>query len=175
MKGTIASLLVVLCVTACSDASVTAPQRSISSIGTSSHEFGDPPPPPVGEIGTSSSFYGASVQSTYFFNPAGNNGWISFSQQQAAGVTVTSNARIEYHRGQVSGKGTISVDVPGGVVTINLANGLIDKRTIFNQSCSGGCASVGFNGMFTPTEGTPSSIDGTLRIGGEVPIGTHGQ
>ncbi len=135
------------------------------------------PPPPMAILASVSSEY-TSFSATYFLNPPGNNGWISFSQQQPAGTTITSSARITYRNGITTGTGTVTLSKIGGgaPLTINLKTAVVSVGSVWLHTCTSSCGSLDLlipgreNGkvsvnLFNPAYG------GEVVGGGDVVIG----
>lgn len=195
IKALLGPLMVAAGIMACSD--VTAPARSISPTALSSHattydcsdpdsfcSIGDdglPPPPSLDTISVMSDAFGAMIAEApvvhvqYFMNKPQNNAWITFKGQTSSDVLASANARISVHQGTVSGKGTLTILMPGSaVLSIDLSKGISGKST-FNGDCSKGCGSVLFTGVLTPKVGKASSFSGALLIAPPlVPIIDHG-
>jgi hypothetical protein len=165
------AVAVVALAVACTDA--TSPGATTRTPGAPRALVGNPPPPPADTGSYASTQQGAFfMYSTYFMNPAGTNGWIHFPNgQQSNGVIISPDAAIQFHQGQVSGKGTITAPVGGGIILIDLSTVNTGK---FYGSCDGGCAEIPFTGTFTDKQGNSSPTDGALFVGGGIPIVTRG-
>ncbi|MBA3657147.1 MAG: hypothetical protein H0W69_07335 [Gemmatimonadaceae bacterium] len=102
------------------------------------------PPPPIDFVGETSAEYSAFT-GTYFLNGPGTNGWISFSKQQPAGTSLSSpSARITFHDGTLSGKGTLTLTGSGGILVVDLSTGL-SGANLFG-SCTSTCGSLDLTG-----------------------------
>lgn len=157
-------------VVACAD--TTAPGAAVRTPAAPSATIGHPPPPPLDTGSYAATPQGAfPVYATYFLNPAMTNGWIHFPNQQAAGVSISSDAAIRYHQGDVSGKGTITAPVAGGIILVDLSTVNSGK---FNESCDGGCAEIPFRGTFIDKAGDTTATAGTLLVGAGLPVITPG-
>lgn len=153
-----------LVIAACSETRTTAPMARTAA-EAASFDFSNPPPPPIdtaSETLVDGGTFGFRTQ--YFLNPVDLNGWITFPTTQPAGVSATPNARISFHRGVVSGKGTVHLTGPIGTLTIDLATGISSDGAQFNLDCANGCASLPFHALLT-TKGRSTPIDGVLQIG----------
>jgi hypothetical protein len=175
VRTSVLALFTIAAVAACSDNSATQPM--LASRATLSADIGfieaHPPPPPIDTGAVVETDQGAfTVQTTYFLNKPGNNGFISFANQQADGISVDPNARISLHDGTVSGQGTITLLASGGVITIDLSQAINSRTTTFNPDCSKTCASVGFTGAYTPKGGTTVPTNGIIVVGGGTTRGT---
>jgi len=156
---------------ACADA--TSPSAAARTPGSPNALIGNPPPPPLdtGSYASTQQGQTPTFVATYFLNPVDNNGWIHFPNgQQSDGVIISPDASIRYHKGEVSGKGTIMAPVSGGIILVDLSTVNTGK---FNNSCDGGCAEIPFTGTFTDKLGNSSPSNGTLFIGG-TPVFTTG-
>jgi hypothetical protein len=175
--------LVILSVVACSD--INAPARGVAPVTRSndySYDCGDPdnpcylesrglPPPPysdtmyvaINEDGSRLS--GASlIRVQYFINKTDNNGWMMFRAQTSSTVIASPSAKISLHKGTFSGKGTIDLIVPGGVVSVDLSKNL-GRGTIFNSDCAKTCGTLVLTGAkFTLKDGTTSVFNGSFRM-----------
>lgn len=131
------------------------------------------PPPPMAFYGSVSSEY-TTFTGTYFLNPVGNAGWISFDSQQPAGTTITPNARISYKNGSVSGTGTIvlSSTSGGAPLTIDLKTGVIGGQ--WQSTCTSSCGSLVLQGS-SYRENTKFTTEFTVNLNSKtyVPIDTH--
>lgn len=172
MRRSVPALAVatVVLITACADA--TSPHAAVRTPGSPSAQFGNPPPPPEDTGAVASTQQGTfALQTTYFLNPAGTNGWVHFPNgQQADGVVISPDAAIRYHQGTVSGKGTITAPLDGGIIVVDLSNVNSGR---FNGSCDGACAEIPFTGTFTDQGGNSTPTSGILTVGGK-PIVTRG-
>src|SRR6185312_17141475 len=95
VRTSVLALFTIAAVAACSDNSATQPM--LASRATLSADIGfieaHPPPPPIDTGAVVETDQGAfTVQTTYFLNKPGNNGFISFANQQADGISVDPNA-----------------------------------------------------------------------------------
>ncbi|HEX2722259.1 MAG TPA: hypothetical protein VHM24_05030 [Gemmatimonadaceae bacterium] len=112
----LAVIAVAVGVVACREV-VTAPDSAVDpSLRNYSSAPSNPPPPDVdtsvaGQTGGTT----FELRVRYFFNPAGNSGWIKFDSE-IGDVTVDKNAQIRYSNGVFSGKGLVTV----GDVVIDL-------------------------------------------------------
>lgn len=127
---------------ACSESPV-APEAAVLG-GTTANASGYRPPPPletIGEAAIEGQIF--SVATTYFLNPAGNNGFISFGTQIDTRVTLSSpSARITYHFGTLSGQGTLTLTGATTTYRVDLATGL-DGANLFG-TCAFSCGSFDF-------------------------------
>jgi hypothetical protein len=123
-----------------------------------------PPPPPLDTTGTyeenqSSSNY---IAMTYFFNKTSNNGWVAFGKNQAQGVTISPQARIDWKKGQVSAKGTMTLAMSNGQTrTIDLSRDIV--RGQFSGDCTKQCFAVSFRGGGTFTMARSRLVDDSPR------------
>jgi hypothetical protein len=80
------------------------------------------PPPPSVDSGASTTNVerGTHVwRVEYFFSPTYNTGWLRFDNTQSSGYTASKNARIDYIKGRLSGRGTLSYN---GTVILDLSS-----------------------------------------------------
>jgi hypothetical protein len=122
-----------------------------------------PPPPP-----SDTSMYGANNETgettgrvgvTYFYNKPANNGWVSFSNSQVAGIVVSPNAKLSFKKGVLSGQGTIAISQPSGKYVLDLS-----KAKYFNVQFNSECSKVcGTFGIISPERTL------TFTIGGPTP------
>ncbi len=153
---------------ACSEGS-TGPQSSASlappgaAVNALSYQ---PPPPFATSVDGSASSTLFSVSVTYFMNPPGNNGWISFAKEQPANVTLSSpSARISIRDGVASGKGSITIVGTTETLVINLENGITGGT--FRTSCAGSCGSFTFNATsYRSKDGNGTPVSGSAYIRG---------
>ncbi len=157
---TLTALTLALASAACQEAT-TSPQ--ITGAPELQYAFGNPPPPPIdtGAVGATqdapSTFY--TLQVTYFFNPAGNAGYLKFDKSQDGSTDVDKNAQVRYSQGTFSGKGFVTIAESGGSqLVIDLST--VTPASSFS-SCSapaapsatadtrqeGGCFSLTFSGV----------------------------
>lgn len=84
----------------------------------------NPPPPPIdsGSVGYSGSTNtGFTLVLTYFMNKPGTNGWLTLVE--TGGATGDPDARVSFHDGVVSGKGTWTIPTDdGGHVVLDLSS-----------------------------------------------------
>jgi hypothetical protein len=164
----------------CSDAS-TGPSFSDATLAapSSANFLANFPPPPMAFSGDVSSEY-TSFSGTYFLNPTGLTGWISFSQQQPTGTTVTANARITYKNGSVTGTGTLVLSSTNGgaPLTIDLKTAVVGGQ--WSSTCNASCGSLVLQGTtLRETVKVTETVTVNLRnpaYNGEVVFGdyTHG-
>ena len=170
----LAAIVLLAGVVACQEA-VTAPSNRDLTIRM---DEGNPPPPPIdsGMVGLAGDGSGStstfSLNTTFFFNKPGNNGWISFSSSD--NVIASPNARLHFSNGGFSAHGIILVTLNGG--TLNLDLSTVNPRSTFGDgSCSpaggdadvigGDCTVLLFNGeTFTNADGGTSTMDVSLRF-----------
>lgn len=146
--------IVALAALACSESPVGT--EGFVAVGTTADEVagGYRPPPPIETVGEASveseSF---QIYSTYFLNPPGNNGWISFSKNQPTNVVLSSpSARITFQSQTLSGKGTLTLIGATATYVIDLATGL-DGANLFG-TCGASCGSFGFTASRYTRNGT---------------------
>lgn len=130
---------------ACTD-SVTNP--SLITAGSSApFLIGDPPPPPMDS--SMAAFDDAAtyvVRVTYFFSKTGNNAWLSFDKNQAAGVTASPNARITVSQGRATARGTLSIATSSATWTTDLAKAISPGALERFGACKYTCASLTLDG-----------------------------
>jgi hypothetical protein len=174
-KSPLYLLAVTSMLVACTD--VVTPTRAVSPTDRSSHgtsyncsdpevyscEEGRalPPPPSLDTVSVVLNSDGSALSGApelrvqYFMNIPQSNGWITFKDQTSTSVLASSNARITVQKGAVSGRGTLTVLLPGSdVISFNLATAVSGKST-FNGDCAKGCATLLVTGTLTPKLGTP--------------------
>lgn len=159
----------------CSEAA-TGPSSSDAVLvtNTNANLLANFPPPPMAFSGELVSGEYTGFNGTYFLNPTGNTGWISFSQQQPAGTTVTPNARISYKNGSVTGTGilVLSSTTGGAPLTINLKTG-VDPIGKWSSTCGSSCGSLSLTGT---TYRGDALVTQTVTVNmntGLAPIETH--
>jgi hypothetical protein len=158
------TLLALLAVVGC-EARVTAPS-GIAPTAPSDYVdrivFELPPPPPTdtGVVASSGAGYG-TFNVTYLLNRPGTNGFLHFNLAQPEGTTASNGARVSYHNGTFSGKGTLSYLSTGGTVTIDLSS--VSPASTF-QGCDKGCFQVGFDSATLTTGGQTGPLPGGVRI-----------
>ncbi len=170
--------IVAIAALACSESPVGT--EGFVAVGTTADEVagGYRPPPPietVGEASVESEYF--QIYSTYFLNPPGNNGWISFSKNQPEGVVLSSpSARITFQNQTLSGKGTLTLIGATATYVVDLATGL-DGANLFG-TCGASCGSFGFTANKFVRGGVSAGLaKGTVYLrnpayrGGEVDIG----
>jgi hypothetical protein len=136
---------------ACTD-SVTNP--SPMPFTGSARLFDDPPPPPMDS--SMATYDGASttyIAVTYFYNKHGNNVWLSFNKTQAAGVTISPNARITVSEGRAAARGSIVLTSSDGTWSANLAEAITPRALEGFAACKYTCASLTMTGQFTDVRG----------------------
>lgn len=169
MRSAVPVLAVAVLALAAGCADSTSPTAAVVRAPASpSALVGNPPPPPIDTGSYASTPQGGfSLNATYFLNPSGNSGFIHFPSGQPVGVSISPNAQIRYHQGTVTGMGTITAPVSGGIVSIDLSS--INSGR-FPGACKDGCAAVPFTGTYTDKSGETSSFtDGLLIIGSSGP------
>lgn len=137
---------------ACTD-SVTNPPLLMEPASASFFE-GDPPPPPMDS--SMASFDGGStylLSVTYFFSKTANNAWLSFSNVQAPGVTVSPNARISVSQGRAVARGTLSIATSSGTWTADLARAISSRSLEAFGSCKYTCATLTMDGTLVYKNG----------------------
>lgn len=123
-------------------------------------------PPPEYETTTTfiSGFQAATtLQTQYFLNKPGNNGFITFRNNTSSTYTTTPNARISYHNGVVSGQGVLTITGATGQSVFDFAN---VTAAFFKPNCVGGCGAFTVPGTFTPTGGQAVPTVGVGYVGG---------
>ena len=182
-KTTLSLLAIVAVVAACSD--VSAPSRTMSA-GSRPSALNDcsdpdnfcpegralPPPPSLDTTARLTDAFGAMLSGaptlhvTYFMNKTENNGSVKFAS--SAGVVASPSAQISIKKGSVSGKGTVQIALPGSsLLTIDLANNVNGKTSVFNGDCSKSCGTIVITGAtLTPKLGSPTTFNGQLQIAG---------
>ena len=138
-------VLLVVSLAACAD-------RATSPLAPAPATFGELPPPPFDAISTfSDGFQSSTFQAQYFLNKPGNNGFITFRNNESnTGFAATPNARISYHNGVVSGQGVLTFTQINGTSAFDLAN---VTAAVFNPHCGAGCGAFTVPGTFTASTG----------------------
>ncbi len=127
----------------CKDAS--APGTTLSAPTSARNGSYRPPPPLDAYMDASMDAATFSVSVTYFMNPPGTHGWISFSKTQPEGVSVSSpSARITITDGALSGKGSLTFVSNGQTYLLDLATGLGKGTFSGTQGCSASCGTFDF-------------------------------
>jgi hypothetical protein len=123
----------------------------------------EPPPPPTDTGAVAFTSGGTfAFNTTYLLNKPGTNGYLSFSGAQPEGTTASPAARVTYHKGEFSGRGTLSFAGAQGTVVIDLAS--VNAASRF-ASCAEGCFSVGFDRVtLTTADGTTRPLQGGARM-----------
>ncbi len=135
MKGIkLTALTLALASAACQEAT-TAPQKS--GVPELSYSFDNPPPPPIdtGAVAIQegeTTFY--TLQVRYFFNPAGNSGYLKFDRNQDGSTEIDKNAQVRYSQGVFSGKGLVTITESGGSELV------IDLSTVTGASNFSSCS-----------------------------------
>jgi len=118
----------------------------------------------------SSTFFHIPI--TYFFSPAGANGYIHFSSDHDNGVNSSSNGMLKVKNGIISGKGKLTIETFDGVVVIDLSS--VQQPPSFigcgppeigeaPTTPGGVCFELFFTeATFTPTGGEP--IEGSVQM-----------
>ncbi len=78
-------------------------------------------PPTRGALDFAQSSENFNIPITYLFNPTSLFGYVHFSNDPD-GVNSSSNGMIKNNNGVLSGKGTLTLDVPGGPLIIDLSS-----------------------------------------------------
>ena len=98
----------------------------------------------------------------YFLNKPGNNGFISFRNNEGnTEFAATPNARISYHQGVVSGQGVLTFTQAGGTSVFDLAN---VSGAVFNPDCSKTCGAFTVPGTFTNSDGVSGPTNGIFIV-----------
>lgn len=144
---------------ACNESS-TSPDVSLAATQAAARIVPEsPPPPPLDSGAYGSTEFGTStfeINTTYFLNRPGTNGWLTFQKNQAAGTIVENNARISYSDGQFSGRGTLTFAVPTGKVSLDLSS--VTQASKFSSSSSGYFNLSFARGYFTSPSGGRTAL-----------------
>jgi len=101
---------------------------------------------------------------TYFFNPTSHSGYVHFSNDPD-GVNSSSNGMIKEKNGVLSGKGTLTIDVVGGPLIIDLSS-LVQEDSFLG--CPSGDAPTQNNGgvcfHFTFSSATLNGVPGSVDM-----------
>ncbi len=156
----------VVFVSACANTPTSAPPSSHLSPGAARFD-GNPPPPPVDTASVALTDDGAfGFETTYMLNGPDLAGFIAFPQKQPVGVSISPNARISFHQGAVTGKGTMNFTANGATISVNLATAFSAKTAVFNANCAQGCAVLPFTGTIITAEGVSRPTSGVIDVGG---------
>ncbi|MBA3646596.1 MAG: hypothetical protein H0W63_10520 [Gemmatimonadaceae bacterium] len=147
----------------CKDASAPGSSSSLAAPTSARNESSYRPPPPIDaymDATVDATTYNVSV--TYFMNPPGNNGWISFSKNQPAGVSISSpSARITITDGALSGRGSLTFGSGANTYLLNLATGL--GKGTFEFSGTKGCSATCGGFTFTATS-SGRDVEGSVNL-----------
>jgi len=154
--------LALIALTACQENS-TGPVAGMSAALPATFEVqpivdGDPPPPPLdtGVVAISDAGAG-SFNVTYFLNTQDNNGFLTFKGAQPTGTDATKGARVSYHLGVFSGRGTLSYATGQGTVLVDLSS--VNQASTFTR-CSTGCFTVRFDRATVTSAGISRPLTG---------------